>query len=81
MWSSSRTRSRRPVGPLPPFVVQALTEHAKAYEVGDDDLIFVVRTGAALKLGAFRARVWRPSRQSRPADGIRFLPQDDDDRS
>jgi integrase len=58
-----KSKAGRRSVPLPPFVVQALTDHAKAYEVGDDDLIFVARTGAALKRGTFRARVWKPSLQ------------------
>src|SRR4051794_16334589 len=52
-----KSKAGRRSVPLPPFVVRALTDHAKAYDVGDDDLIFVARTGAALKRGTFRARV------------------------
>jgi integrase len=41
--------------------------------VGDDDLIFVARTGAALKRGTFRARIWKPSLQRAGLPtGLRF---------
>jgi integrase len=68
-----KSKAGRRSVPLPPFAVQALTEHAKAHEVGDDDLIFVARTGAALKRGTFRARVWKPSLQRAGLPmGLRF---------
>jgi integrase len=58
-----KSKAGRRLVPLPSFVVQVLTEHGRAYDTGDDDLIFVARTGAALKRGTFRARVWKPSLQ------------------
>jgi integrase len=58
-----KSKAGRRLVPLPAFVVQALTEHGRAYDTGNDDLIFVARTGAALKRGTFRARIWKPSLQ------------------
>jgi integrase len=55
-----KSRAGRRSVPLPPFVVEALTDHARRF--GDStDLVFVARTGEPLKRGTFRARVWKPS--------------------
>ncbi|MFE7872754.1 tyrosine-type recombinase/integrase [Micromonospora humida] len=63
-----KSRAGRRTVPLPPFVVQALTEHRQAFETGTEDLIFVARTGEPLKRGTFRARVWKPSLHEPIAD-------------
>jgi integrase len=47
--------------PIPPAVVKALRRHGEDYPPGVDDLIFAASTGAALKRGTFRAKVWKPS--------------------
>lgn len=49
--------------PLPGFVVQALTEHARCFGNGGDGLVFTTSTGEAIRRGTFRARVWKPSLQ------------------
>ena len=54
--------SRRTV-PLPSFVVQALTEHARCFGNHGDGLVFTTSTGEAIRRGTFRARVWKPSLQ------------------
>lgn len=64
-----KSKAGRRSVPLPPFVVQALTEHARDHEPGDQGLIFVARTGMALKRGTFRARVWKPSFSGPSAHG------------
>jgi integrase len=61
---SSHIRSpRRDDGlcPIPPAVVDMLRQHCQDYPPGADGLIFTAKTGAALKRGTFRARVWKPS--------------------
>jgi integrase len=56
-----KSRAGRRSVPLPPFVVAALTEHRHTIAPGLDGLIFVAATGAPLKRGTFRARIWKPS--------------------
>ncbi|XTZ16506.1 tyrosine-type recombinase/integrase [Micromonospora echinospora] len=58
-----KSRAGRRTVPLPPFVVQALNEHRRTTEPGEDGLIFVTRTGEAIRRGTFRTRVWKPSLQ------------------
>ncbi|MFI7160444.1 tyrosine-type recombinase/integrase [Micromonospora chalcea] len=48
-----KSRAGRRTVPLPPFVVQALTDHRQSFETGTDGLIFVARTGEPLKRGTF----------------------------
>ncbi len=38
-------------------------KHERHYQPGDDGLVFVASTGAPLKRGTFRARIWKPSLQ------------------
>ncbi len=58
-----KSKAGRRTVPLPPFVVELLTAHARAYPPGALGLIFTARTGKPLKRGTFRARVWKPSLQ------------------
>jgi integrase len=58
-----KSKAGRRSVPLPPFVVQALTDHAREFVPRDDGLIFLARTGEPLKRGTFRARIWKPSLQ------------------
>lgn len=68
-----KSRAGRRTVPLPPFVVQALTEHQHAFDPGEEGLIFVTRTGEAIRRGTFRARVWKPSLQRAGLPiGLRF---------
>ncbi|MEV4822552.1 tyrosine-type recombinase/integrase [Micromonospora sp. NPDC049274] len=68
-----KSRAGRRTVPLPPFVVQALIEHRRTVEPGADGLIFVTRTGEAVRRGTFRARVWKPSLQRAGLPmGLRF---------
>ncbi|WKU08768.1 tyrosine-type recombinase/integrase [Micromonospora sp. HUAS LYJ1] len=47
--------------------------HRHTVESGDDGLIFVARSGQALRRGTFRARVWKPSLQRAGLPiGLRF---------
>ena len=56
-----KSRAGRRTVPLPPFVVDLLKVHARDFTTGVDGLVFVAKTGEALKRGTFRARVWKPS--------------------
>ncbi|MEH1096631.1 tyrosine-type recombinase/integrase [Micromonospora sp. CPCC 205739] len=68
-----KSRAGRRTVPLPSFVVQALTDHRQSFGTGADGLIFVARTGAPLKRGTFRARIWKPSLQRAGLPlGLRF---------
>ncbi|WP_243422848.1 tyrosine-type recombinase/integrase [Micromonospora globispora] len=68
-----KSRAGRRTVPLPPFVVQALTDHRQSFETGAEGLIFVARTGEPLKRGTFRARIWKPSLQRAGLPlGLRF---------
>lgn len=68
-----KSRAGRRSVPLPPFVKELLTLHLRDYPVGSDGLVFVARTGEALKRGTFRARVWKPSlRRAGLPEALRF---------
>ncbi len=58
-----KSRAGRRSVPLPPLVVQLLTEHRSRGEVptGATDFVFVNAAGGRLGRGHFRSRVWRPS--------------------
>ena len=56
-----KSKAGRRVVPIPPAVADMLRQHSQDYPPGTDDLIFTASTGAALKRGTFRARVWKPS--------------------
>lgn len=58
-----KSKAGRRTVPIPPFALDLLRGHQAAFTVGDEGLIFVASTGAALKRGTFRARVWKPSLQ------------------
>lgn len=58
-----KSKAGRRSVPLPAFVVELLTQHARDYPPGALDLIFTARTAEPLKRGTFRARVWKPSLQ------------------
>jgi integrase len=47
--------------PLPVFVVRLLRNHARDYQPGETGLVFTARTGAPVKRGTFRARIWKPA--------------------
>jgi integrase len=55
-----KSKAGRRAVPLPPFVVELLQLHLRAYPPGDNGLIFVARSGEPLRRGTFRARVWGP---------------------
>jgi integrase len=58
-----KSRAGRRTVPLPAFVVRLLRVHARDFPPGEEDLVFVARTGQPLQRGTFRARVWKPSLQ------------------
>lgn len=68
-----KSKAGRRTVPLPPFVVQALTEHRRNFEPGEDGLIFVTRTGEPIRRDTFRSRVCKPSpRRAGLPIGLRF---------
>ena len=58
-----KSRAGRRSVPLPGFAVAALAEHRQRFGNHPDGLVFVASTGAPLKRGTFRAKVWKPSLQ------------------
>lgn len=58
-----KSKAGRRSVPLPGFVVQALTEHARCFGNDGDGLVFTTGTGEAIRRGTFRSRVWKPSLQ------------------
>lgn len=47
--------------PLPPWLVEIIKEHRKAYPLGENGLIFPNAVGKPLRRALFRSRVWRPA--------------------
>lgn len=56
-----KSKAGRRTVPLPGFVVQVLTEHARCFGNDGDGLVFTTGTGEAIRRGTFRSRVWKPS--------------------
>jgi integrase len=56
-----KSKAGRRTVPIPPFALELLRTHQMAFPIGDEGLVFVASTGAALCRGTFRARVWKPS--------------------
>jgi integrase len=47
--------------PLPKVVVEALSEHMKAYPADPDDLVFRAPEGGPVRLASWRRRFWAPA--------------------
>lgn len=56
-----KTRAGRRSVPLPRFVVEALTEHIAALNVGPDDPIFPAPEDGTVRLALWRRRFWAPA--------------------
>jgi integrase len=56
-----KSKAGRRTVPLPPFVVQLLTEHAQRFPAGPTGEVFVNTAGGPMRRTLFRARVWRPA--------------------
>jgi integrase len=56
-----KSKAGRRAVPLPPFVVELLRAHERAYRVHGQEYVFLTSAGEPLKRGTFRARTWKPS--------------------
>jgi integrase len=56
-----KTRAGRRSVPLPKVVVEALSEHLKAYPASPGDLVFRAPEGGPVRLASWRRRFWAPA--------------------
>jgi integrase len=56
-----KSRAGRRTVPLPPFLVELLKSHAKAFPPGATGDAFTNTAGGPLRRGLFRTRIWRPA--------------------
>jgi integrase len=56
-----KTRAGRRSVPLPRVVIDALTEHLRAFPAGPSDFVFRAPEGGTVRLASWRRRYWNPA--------------------